>query len=289
LALAVTWSAQTPLTDSLALSGIRRFGANYTGMRIWGSISFLAANFVGGALMASYGVSSVPVMVSAGLAAALLASLAAPRLGRPRLASPLSATDIQEKAPKLLERSFVLFVAAAGVITGSHGFLYSFVSIYWTSIGIGETTIGLLWACGVFSEICLFIVFNRLFGRLSSHTVLVIAGCAALLRWLAYPWIHPLGLGVPGFFAAQVLHAFSVGLILIGLQKFIGETVAEHRNGAAQGIAFFANGLAMAAVTLVSGPIYQAFGPDGFHAMAAFVVVGFVLAAMAAISARRLK
>ncbi|MER2633011.1 MAG: MFS transporter, partial [Rhizobiaceae bacterium] len=176
-----------------------------------------------------------------------------------------------------------------GMITASHGFLYSFISIYWASIGIGETTVGLLWACGVTSEICLFMVFNRLFGRLSAHAVLMLAGCAALLRWLVYPWIHPLGLGVPGFFAVQVLHAFSVGLILIGVQKFIGETVAEHRNGAAQGIAFFANGLAMAAVTLVSGPIYQRFGPNGFYAMAVVVLLGLALAAAAMLSARRLK
>lgn len=289
LALAVTWSAHTPLTDSLALSGVRRFGVNYPGMRIWGSISFLAANFVGGALIAAYSPSIVPVMLSVGLAIALLASLAAPRLGRPRLASPLSATDIQQQAPKLLRGSFVLFVVAAGIINGSHGFLYGFVSIYWTSLGIAEATIGLLWAWGVFTEICLFAVFDRLFGSTSPHRLIMIAGGAALLRWLVYPWIHPLGLGVPGFFAAQTLHALSVGLILIGMQKFISNTVTEHRNGAAQGIAFFANGLTMASVTLISGAIYGKLGPQGFYVMAAIALLGLMLAVMAAFSARRLK
>ena len=42
LALSVVWTPHSPLTNSLALSGVRRFGSNYTSMRIWGSIAFLA-------------------------------------------------------------------------------------------------------------------------------------------------------------------------------------------------------------------------------------------------------
>ncbi|TJV47530.1 MAG: MFS transporter, partial [Mesorhizobium sp.] len=65
----------------------------------------------------------------------------------------------------------------------------------------------------------------------------------AIVRWIAFPVIWPLGLGIAGFFAIQTLHAVSVALVLIGLQKMIGETVAEERTGAAQGIAYFSNGL----------------------------------------------
>jgi hypothetical protein len=49
LALSIVWTPQGPLADSLALSGVRRFGSNYSHMRIWGSIAFLSANFGGGA------------------------------------------------------------------------------------------------------------------------------------------------------------------------------------------------------------------------------------------------
>ena len=41
LALSVVWTPHAPLADLLALSGVRRFGSNYTRMRIWGSIAFL--------------------------------------------------------------------------------------------------------------------------------------------------------------------------------------------------------------------------------------------------------
>ncbi|MEI5679399.1 MULTISPECIES: MFS transporter [unclassified Mesorhizobium] len=285
LALAVAWTPHAPLTDSLALSGVRRFGSTYANMRIWGSAAFLGANLAGGAILSLTGAEAVPVMISIGLVAILAISFIAPRLGRPRRASPLSAVDIQESAPKLLNRYFVFFVAGAGIIVASHGFLYSFISIYWKSIGIDDTVIGLLWASAVVAEVGMFMIFTRIFGRMRPTKLLLLAGLAAIIRWLAFPLIWPMGLGVGGFFAVQSLHAFSTALILIGVQKLIAETVVEERTGAAQGIAFFANGLSMATVTLVSGPLYGRFGIGGFYVMAAVAMIGLVFIALAARSA----
>lgn len=285
LALAVFWTPQTPLADSLALSGVRRFGSIYARMRIWGSISFLAANLAGGAMLAAFGVSTVPAMISIGLAVALILSFFAPRLGPPRKASPLSATEIQEAAPKLLNAYFLFFVIGAGVIISSHGFLYGFVSIYWKSIALSETLVGLLWAWAVVAEVGMFMAFTRVFGHYRATVLLVMAGAAAIVRWLIYPLIWPVGLGAFGFFVAQTLHAFSTGLILIGLQKMIAETVVEERMGAAQGIAFFANGFAMATVTLFSGALYERLGVGGFFAMAGVAAAGLVFILLAARSA----
>ena len=291
LLLALFWTPQSSLADSLALSGVRRFGSSYANMRIWGSISFLIASLAGGYILAATSVGAVPVIISAGLAVALGTVVFAPRLGRPRLASPLSAASIQQSAPKLLNRYFVLFVTGAGVIVASHGFLYGFVSIYWKSIGLSDGLIGVLWAWSVVAEVGMFIIFSRVFGKMSVGTMMVIAGGGAILRWVIFPLIWPAGLGVPGFFAAQTLHALSTALNILGLQKLIAETVAEHRMGAAQGIAYFANNLCMAAVTLISGPIYNWMGVDGFYVMAGVALIGIAFVVVAARSApeRRLR
>ena len=282
LALTVFWTPHSPLTDSLALSGVRRFGSSYTGMRLWGSISFLAANLLGGMVLAWLGPEAVPAMLSLGMLATLVAALFAPRLGKPRLASPLSAAEFQGSGRRLFNRYFLFFVAGVGIINGSHGLLYGFVSIYWQTAGIGETIVGLLWAWSVVAEVVVFMIFPRLLGSISATAVLALAGAAAIMRWLAFPLIDPLGLGVPGFFAVQTLHAFSFGLNFIGLQKLIAEIVPEERIGAAQGIAFFANGFAMAAVTLLSGPLYERFGVNGFVAMAGVAGMGLACIAVAA-------
>ena len=285
LVLTIVWTPHSPIADSLALSGVRRFGSNYTSMRKWGSISYLFANVAGGFILSATGPGAVPVIIFVSLAAALAAGLLAPRLGRPRRASPLSATDIQQSAPKLLNSYFLYFSIGVGVITASHAFLYGFVSIYWKSIGIGDSVVGLLWAWGVVSEVCMFMMFTRFFGAFSVVTIMMMAGVGAVVRWIAFPLVWPLGLGVAGFFGVQTLHSVSVALVLIGLQKMIGETISEERTGAAQGIAYFSNGFFMAVATLASGPLYDRFGVDGFFAMIPIALIGLVLIGLAARSA----
>ncbi|MEO3385732.1 MFS transporter [Mesorhizobium sp. CAU 1741] len=277
LVLAVFWTPQVPLVDSLAMSGVRRYAMDYSRVRIWGSASFLMTSLVGGMVLGATGIGAVPAFMMGGLGATLAAALLAPRLGRPRLASPLSAAGFQDASPALLNRRFLYFLCGAGLITASHGFVYGFSSIYWASLGIGEGTVGLLWGWGVAAEVAVFMVFTRLFGRMSPSHLLVIAGGAAVIRWGAFPLIWPSGLGVPGYFLVQTLHAASTGLVLLGVQKMIAETVADHRFGAAQGIAFFANGVTMAAVTLASGPLYEHFGAGGFFVMAGVAMLGTVL------------
>ena len=66
LALTVFWTPHSLLADSLALSGVRRFGSSYPGMRIWGSLAFLAASFVGGMVLAVTSADAVPVMIAFG-------------------------------------------------------------------------------------------------------------------------------------------------------------------------------------------------------------------------------
>lgn len=285
LALTIVWTPHSPIADSLALSGVRRFGSNYTSMRKWGSISYLCANVAGGFILAATGPQAVPVIIFLAFSAQLGAGLLAPRLGRPRRASPLSATDIQQSAPKLLNPYFLYFSIGVGVITASHAFLYGFVSIYWKSIGISDSVVGLLWAWGVVSEVCMFVIFTRVFGSFSVVSIMAIAGIGSVVRWIAFPLIWPLGLGIPGFFGVQTLHAVSVAMVLIGLQKMIGETVSEERTGAAQGIAYFSNGFFMAVATLASGPLYDRFGVDGFFAMIPIALIGLALIGFAARSA----
>ncbi|MFC3323422.1 MFS transporter [Mesorhizobium cantuariense] len=285
LALTIVWTPHSPIADSLALSGVRRFGSNYTSMRKWGSISYLCANVAGGFILSATGSRAVPVIILVAFVAALAAGLLAPRLGRPRRASPLSATDIQHAAPKLLNPYFLYFSIGVGVITASHAFLYGFVSIYWKSIGISDSVVGLLWAWGVVSEVCMFMMFTRFFDRFSVVSIMVMAGIGSIVRWIAFPLVWPLGLGVAGFFGVQTLHSVSVALVLIGLQKMIGETVSEERTGAAQGIAYFSNGFFMAVVTLASGPLYDRFGVDGFFAMIPIALIGLLLIGLAARSA----
>lgn len=279
LALQVFWSAQAPLADSLALSGMRRFGVDYAGMRKWGSAAFLFSSLTVGAVLGFTGAWAVPAIMSAGFCAALAASFFAPRLGRPRRASPLSVGTMAGVSGSLLDRRFLLFVAGAGLINASHGLLNAFGTIYWSEIGISESTIGLFWATGVGAELALMMSFRRLFGRLSAPALLMVSGGGAVLRWLLLPLVVPLGGGVGAFFLIQMLHALSVGLGLVAVPKLVAEMIGEERLGSAQGVVFLGNSLTMAIVTLAAGPLYAAAGSGSFFVMAATALVGLLLAA----------
>lgn len=281
LALHAVWTSHSPLADGLALSGVRRFGVHYASLRIWGSLSFLLANFLGGVILSHTGPGAVPAMITLSLVAALLFSLIAPRLGRPRRPTPLSAAELPRATPALLSPYFLFYVAAAGVINASHGYLFAFGSIYWKSLGIGDSVIGLLWAFAVLAEVGMFLLFRPFMGGISAPALLLGAGTVGIVRWLVMPLIWPLDLGEVGFFVAQALHAFSTALVILGVQKMLAESVAEERTGAGQGMAFFANGVAMATVTLASGPLYERFGADGFYAMGGVALLGLILAGLA--------
>lgn len=280
LGLAVVWPVQTTLADSIALSGVRRFGADYSRMRVWGSISFLVANFAGGVVIAGSGAGSVPLMFSLSLFACFLAAFLTPRVGPPQ------AQGAQEPAaPVTRQRRLVLFLTATGLFHASHGFLWAFASIYWKSLGIDDTTIGALWAFSVVAETALFFAFPRWLAHLSAVRLAWIAGAASVIRWLLFPLIWPLGAGVAGFFAVQALHAVSTGLLILAIQKMIAESVAEAQTGAAQGLHYFTSGIGMAAATVASGPLYAAFGANGFLAMAFVAVLGLACNLLAARSA----
>jgi PPP family 3-phenylpropionic acid transporter len=279
LLLAVPWTPIAPLADSVALTGVRRLGCSYTKMRIWGSISYLVGNFVGGIVLGWYGFNSVPIMMSVGLALLFLVSLWMPRVGPPRRATPMPG-EIVESSWRFSHR-FLLCAIGAGLIAGSHFFINGFMSIYWQSIGYSDATIGFLWSWSVGAEVVIFLLFLRLFGSWSAVSILALAAVASIVRWIIYPLVEPFGLGLAGYFLVQSLHPFSTGLMLIGLQKVIGEEISEARTGAAQGLAFLFNGLSGAAITLISGPIYDRFDVYGTLPMAlvAAVALGLILAA----------
>jgi len=284
LLLAVFWGPHTPLVDSLALSGVRRFGSNYAIMRGTGSFAFLTANVVAGYVVAAQGAGVVPSLLFGGFALFVAVIVLAPRLGPPRRRVPLPGEALM--SPSLLrDREFVLFILAGAVIMSSHAHFYAFGSIYLRSLGIGEQMIGWLWAVSVGCEVTVFLAARRLFSSWRPVSMLALGGGAAILRWTAMPLIGESGLGLPGFLVLAVSHALTFSVSFIATQRLMGERIDEERIGAAQALMTFANGAFLATFTLIAGPLFRAFGPWSFLAMALAGAMGIALAVASARSA----
>ncbi|MGB3501603.1 MAG: MFS transporter [Mesorhizobium sp.] len=279
--LGAAWAPHTPLVDSIALSGARRYGSDYALMRVWGSIAFLVVNVIGGYLIGFYGPDLVPPLIVGGFAMIIVAAMAAPRIGRPRLQAPNPADTLPLAASVLRQPYFLMMVTASALGQASHAFAYSFSSIYWASLGIPDGRIGLLWAFSVACEVVMFFAYKRLFGHLRPATALAIGAAIGAARWVLFPLVWPAGAGIVGFFALQSLHAFSFCVLFVSTQRMFVETVPEARMGAAQGVAFFLAMTLLAALTIISGPLYEAFGGYGYFSMAVVAALACVLAVVA--------
>jgi MFS transporter, PPP family, 3-phenylpropionic acid transporter len=273
--MSAAWSPQVPLADSIALSGVRRFGVEFATIRIWGSVAFLGVNICAGLVIERYSSAVVPAMIAAAFASVLIAACVMPRLGRRRR---LSDAGPVPAGPQSLGRPAVLmFLLATGLIQASHGYLYSFGSIYWKENGISADLVGFLWAAPVFAEIVLFRYYRRIFGKARPEIVLLAAGGVAVLRWTLFPVIGRTGLGFGGFFAAQLLHGLSFGATYLAQQNYLAHAVPEEQSGSAQGLAVFVQGFIMAAVMFASGPLYDWAKGAGFAVMAFIALAGVAL------------
>ena len=169
------------------------------------------------------------------------------------------------------------FLVATGLIQASHGYLYSFGSIYWQESGISADLVGLLWASPVFAEIVVFHLYGRLFGKAPPQIVLLVAGGVAVVRWALFPLIGSSGFAFGGFLFAQLLHGLSFGAAYLAQQNYLAHAVPEEQSGSAQGLAAFIHGIIMALVMLGSGPLYDLTKGAGFAVMAFIALAGIAL------------
>ncbi|OLP59850.1 3-phenylpropionic acid transporter [Xaviernesmea oryzae] len=269
-------SPYVPIVEAVALSGVRRWGFDYAQMRLWGSVSFIVATLIGGELIARHGGAMVlPAMVT-GFCLVIACSFLAPKVGPPRRPSTLS-TLTTAPPMALRRRSVQLLIAGIGLVNGSHGMLYAFSAIYWTSAGYSGGQVGLLWSAGVAAEVAMFVFARRILGRISLRLAML-SGCAlAMLRWMLFP----LDLGFPGYLALQCLHAFSYALMHTGLQNWLVRHVEEAQETAAQGMYFFYTGLFTAVLTFLSGYFFRWYGVHGFLAMSVAAATGLALVLIA--------
>ncbi len=265
------YSPYVPITDAIALSGVRRWNFDYGRMRLWGSLAFILATMIGGWLAGLHGGAIVlPTMVAA-FALTVLGALIVPKIGKPRRPSPIAAIAAAPAAT-LRQRDVQLMLIGVSLVNASHAMLYAFSVIYWQKMGFSGTAIGILWSAGVLAEVILFVFAIRLRRRFNLWSMMIFGSLVAVGRWLAFP----LETGFAGYFVLQCLHAFTFAILHISVQSRLVERVAEEQEAAAQGLYFFYTGIFMAVATFLSGYAFNWYGVHGFYLMSAIAAAGLV-------------
>lgn len=270
--LGLASSAMMPLVETVAMGGVRRAGLDYGRMRLWGSISFIAAGFAAGVLVERSGAGAVLWALAAGSAATALAAHLLPRPAPNEAVGGGRATiGLGDVAALVRARWFVLFLVAVGAIQAAHAVFYTFGVLHWHAQGLSTVTASGLWAVGVVTEIALFAVSGAAVRRCGALGLIAAGGLAAAVRWLAMAFDPPLAVLIP----LQALHGLTYGATHLGAVHLMGARVPPARAGTAQALyASVTAGIAMALATLVAGRLYPAAGGMAYLAMAGLSLVG---------------
>ena len=274
LLFAIATSTIMPLTETVAMGGVRTAGLDYGRMRLWGSLSFIAASFCGGWALDRLGPPAVVWLLVGG---AMLTALAAHALPRPiGDASPLAVAGrrrigLADALALMRSRLFLVFLLAVGAVQAAHAAFYAFGTLHWAAQGLSSGWAGALWAVGVTVEIGLMAFSGAVVRRIGAAELIVLGAAASVVRWLAMGLDPPLAALV----ALQALHGVTYGATHIGAFYLLTRAVPESQAGTAQALyASITAGIAMGGATLLSGQLYATYGGRTYWAMAAIAGVG---------------
>lgn len=277
---AISLSTIMPLTETIAVGGVRAHGLDYGRMRLWGSISFVAAGFACGWLIDWAGPEAVIGCLLFGLSATVIFAWRLPERAteggsRSTASEPTGALGGRELGKLVRSPVFIGFLLAAGCVQGAHGMFYAFGALAWQAQGISTVWIGALWAVAIAGEVVLFAYSGRVVARWGPVTLMIAAAVASVVRWGLMALGPPLALLAP----LQVLHALTYGASHLGAMHFISRAVPEGAQGTAQALyATMAMGVLIGGATLTAGVLYARIGVEGYFAMAALASVGLAAA-----------
>lgn len=284
-AMALATNGIMPLAETMAMSGVRLGGLDYGRMRLWGSISFIAAGFAGGAALEGLGAGAIVALLAAGtLLTAGLAHALPPEAGTGlgtagqsgrQTATPagrrrFSAGDALALAT---DRQFLVFLLAAGAVQASHAVFYTFGVIQWRAQGIAPVWPAVFWAVGVGVEIALFAVSRSAVERAGPLGLLLAGAAGGILRWTAMAFDPPVAV----LLGLQTLHGLTFGAAHLGALHTMALLVPASSSGTAQALyASVTAGIGLGAATVAAGPLYAAYGGRAYLAMALLAGVGLV-------------
>lgn len=272
---AVAISGVIPLGDMLTTAQVRA-GApvDYGRVRVWGSISCLLMHLLGGWLLARHGAGIVPVALAASAGLASLAALAAP----PPPGQPHRSAALDDAGQARFSAPFWLAVAGIACVNATHAPLYGFGSLHWRQLGFSDSLIGMFWALGVAAEIGLFLVAGGVVARgIAGFAWIAVGALATIVRFGAMAFVT----GPWASLALQMMHALTFACVHLGAMALVSALAPEGRRAAAQGRLVASGALASAAMTLLSGFLFQRYAALSFLAAIPLSLAGLGLLLLA--------
>ncbi len=258
-------NAILPQVEAITLSYLGREAERYSRIRLWGSVGFIGAVLALGLFFDLYSIAWLPLSVLAALFFTFIFSLTLPKLSAAR---PLWSGG--SFFSQVMKKHVIVFYLILFFLQFSHGAYYAFYSIYLEDHGYTKSAIGLLWAIAVICEIFIFFKIPFIFNRYSKLDLLRFSLLLTVLRWVL------IGTFVSNIYVsllAQVLHAFSFGMVHALAIDFIKTTFDERVQGQAQAFYSAISFGAGASLGALSAGYIWSFSPSVVFIVSAFVAL----------------
>lgn len=263
------WNAVMPQFEVVTLRHLDRQTDQYSRIRLWGSVGFVAAVVGLGWYFEHESIARLPIILFILLALIAVSSFA--------ISSPVTAAaskgSLAVFIAQLKSPQVILFFSICLLLQISHGPYYTFFSIFLQDHGYSKTAIGWLWALGVVAEIGVFLVAHRLFSWFDVRTLAVSCLLIGALRW----WLtgaYPQSLAF--ILLAQLGHAATFGVFHAIAIHLIHRYFNAQASGQGQAMySSFSFGLGGALGAYFSGMIVENWGGS----MAYFMAAGIALVA----------
>jgi nucleoside transporter len=280
------------LTNSLSFHHMTDPGKLFPGVRVLGTIGWIAAGLLVGFLDLER--SAAMFQIAAGASVVLsLYSLALPHTPPAKLGHAVTPRDILglDALALMKERSFTIFVLGSFLVCIPLQFYYAFANPFLNQLGV-ENAAGKM-TMGQMSEIFFMLVMPWFFVRLGVKWMLIVGMLAWSVRYLLFAWGDP-GALVWMLYLGILLHGICYDFFFVTGQIYVDKKAPGTLRGAAQGfIAFVTLGAGMFIGSWLSGQIVAGYvtgtAADGTvlydwariwlvpAAMAGFVLVLFAL------------
>lgn len=268
LLFSTAYYAVGPLMESYTIRVCDRYNLQYGRIRSVGSAVFVFTSVLFGKYLDHYGYGYFLYFCVASLAFTFVAIFMLPG-EKKKPPPPTMETVGRDLTPLkflLTNRRFIMFLVVISLIQMSHGFIYVMGSVHWAAQGIDNATIGALWSIGVIAEIAVFVFAGGIIRRFRPMYVLSFIALFGAVRW----WVLAMTSYLPLLIIVQTFHGLTYAATHLVSMYFLSSRVPDKYFMTAQSLySSVPMGFSLGMVMLLSGPLYNMFGGQGYFFMAA--------------------
>ena len=273
LAYSIFWHALLSQFEVVALSHLEPYRGDYSRVRLWGSVGFVAAVLGLGPILDAAGILPLPWLV-----AALFAAMAVSAWLVPEVPVPAAAHAASVPIMAVLKRPAVQALLLACLLSQlSFAPYYNFFTLFLERHDYTRGMVGFLWALAVLAEIGLFLIMGRLIGAFGARRLMLAVLAATALRWVLTPLLVD---SLPLLILLQLSHALTFGAYHSLAVYYVQQYFPGSMQG--RGQAFYnaaAYGVGGSIGSLASGYIWERVSPEAvFFGAGLAALVGWWIA-----------